>query len=333
MVVGTRSRARVPEEKRSSDEGPQNEQGKETEEEESVWERDKKNSESEVRIKQENILDNLEDDKTEKEKKQEKRGNNDKSPIEIDEKEETEGLEEEHGWSASPPKTVTISPGTSSKRRLIGERFAKRSKKYYKDIRDYAKIYQIKEHSEKHSTSTGLRKTEMVKQKGEGSNEEMSESAFSKTTVQSKGRGTDADKKGKENREENKHRNTNDVAKSKGEGNGKNKKPDYQDMTVDTVIDLQASQSEDEWMRSWEYKDSESNSKISRTEQDSVEMTESPEIMRECGEGKHEDSLNQEMEEDEDNKSTMNWEQIYGEIEDVDGNDSYMGETKAKKKK
>ena len=170
MVVGTRSRARGPEAKRSSDEGPHHKQGKETEEEESVWERDHKNLESEVRIKQESILDNLEDEKTEKGKKQEKRGNNDKSPIEIDEQEKTEGLEEEHGWSASPPKTVTISPGTSSKRRLIGERFAKRSKKYYKDIRDYAKIYQIKENSDKHSTSTGQRKNESGKPNGEGTN-------------------------------------------------------------------------------------------------------------------------------------------------------------------
>ena len=73
MVVGTRSRARGSEVKRSSDEGTHHKQGKETEEDGSVRERDYKKLESEVRIKQENILDNLEDENIEKEKKTRKK--------------------------------------------------------------------------------------------------------------------------------------------------------------------------------------------------------------------------------------------------------------------
>ena len=335
MVVGTRSRARGSEVKRSSDEGTHHKQGKETEEDGSVRERDYKKLESEVRIKQENILDNLEDENIEKEKKQEKRGNNDKSPIEIDEQEEIEGLEEEHGWSASPPKTVTISPGTSSKRRLIGERFAKRSKKYYKDIRDYAKIYQTKENSEKPSTSTGLISNESGKQKGESSNEERNRSEVSKTKVLSQRRGTEADEKGNENREENKHRNMNKAETPKGEGNEKEKKKqtEVQDMIVDSVSDVQEVQSDDEQMRSWDHQDSELKCKNSRKEQDSMETIESPESRREPGEGKDEEDLNRETEEEVDNQCTMNWEQLYGEIEEDDEKDSYIGETKVMEKK
>ena len=59
--------------------------------------------------------------------------------IELIESEGTEGLEHDYVWSVSHSTTGTQSPGTSSKRRLLGESFAKCSKKYYKDIRDYAK--------------------------------------------------------------------------------------------------------------------------------------------------------------------------------------------------
>ena len=67
MVVGTRSRTRGPEAKGSAVNRSDHQQGKEGEEEESTWKRDQGGLKPGVRIKQERILDKLEEEKEKKE--------------------------------------------------------------------------------------------------------------------------------------------------------------------------------------------------------------------------------------------------------------------------
>ena len=72
-------------------------------------------------------------------------------PIKITDKDGAEGLEKEQGkndWSITPKlgnRTESpVSSSTSSKRRLQGDKPSKRSKKYYKDIWEFAKLFQAK---------------------------------------------------------------------------------------------------------------------------------------------------------------------------------------------
>ena len=152
MVVGTRSKTKGLVAELSHEEDDRETHQEDEKGGEEAWEEEVNNRNNQswgVKIKKEIINDSLEKQGDGSNKKKERGTEGD--PIKITDKESAEGLEKERGkndWSimskSGPRDTPVVGSSPSSKRRLQGDKPSKRSKKYYKDIREYTKLLQTK---------------------------------------------------------------------------------------------------------------------------------------------------------------------------------------------
>ena len=152
MVVGTRSKTRGQEvwcgPRERDRELHQTEEENKTEESDEVPD-DSQNRVWGVRVKQEIIRESIEEQEEYNNKRKDQ--GTEVDPIKITDKDWTEIIENERKEKEKPKGTKVGNyheskkiNSTSSKRRLQGDKPSKRSKKYYKDIREFAKLFQTK---------------------------------------------------------------------------------------------------------------------------------------------------------------------------------------------